>query len=87
MGRKNTFSESEVSVIRIVAFITYAVLVFIVVILVDISNHLEEERNKMQMKYLDSQIEYLRLKTAMALVGIDDFVETSPGHVEVKVIK
>ena len=32
-------------------------------------------------------IEYLRLKTAMALGGIDDFIETTPGNVEVKMIK
>jgi hypothetical protein len=72
---------------EIAIFILLGVNLSCTMYLMSRNQELEKQRLQAKIELTNLQIKYLRLKTAMALVGIDDFVETTPGHVEMKVTK
>ena len=61
--------------------------VLAICVCVGFSAQMYSERNEANAKLRTLEIEYLRLKTAMAITGVEDYVEIAPNRVEVKMIK
>jgi len=60
-------------------------IALITLVVTTITGNLRADRAEADLAKLE--IEYIRLKTAMLILNIEDFVEVEPGKVEMKVRK
>lgn len=84
MGRQNTTSESRNTVSKLQAGLFFVIAVVSIGLMWRLEDS-EIEIKRLHIQLLNERIEHLRLKTAMAIIYMDDIVEKKDGSgVEIK---